>query len=118
MPIPNTTACGIECPAAECVIFKKCGEEIALYIHDGKIARDCHTKEYLDSLYCSDSCVQDPCMNVDCPAFNRSEVLCFTSSCGCQATWIHTEDRTEVNCETGDVITKDESIPKRNETCT
>lgn len=100
-------------PNAKCAVFKKCGHEIALFLHEGSVVEKCHDPGYLDVLSCSGVCVGDPCRTEECPAFNASEVICFTSGCDCQVTWIRAQDRAEVNCQTGAVLTKQESSLRR-----
>lgn len=87
---------------------------------DGSVLEKCHEQGYLDVLSCSGVCVGDPCLNANCLAFNASEVICFTSGCDCQVTWIRVQDRAEVNCQTGAVLTKQESsnLRRRREACT
>ncbi len=96
-------------PHAECVIFEKCGKEIALFMHDGSIVPECYEDHNIDHLSCSGVCVQDPCLLAECPALDRAEVSCFISGCDCKATWIHLKDRAEVNCHTGEFVQKNQN---------
>lgn len=115
-PCGNVTCKAV--PRAQCVVFKKCGKEIALFMDQGSIVTECHNGGNTSNpLSCSGVCVQDPCLDAKCLAFNRSEVLCFVSGCDCQATWIHLSDRAEVDCLSGEVISKQEPSRKRRETC-
>lgn len=102
-------------PDAQCVVFNKCGRELALFMKDGSIANHCHD-DNMESLSCSGVCVQDPCLHAECPGFEASEVLCSVSGCDCQVTWIHIKERAEVDCLTGEVISKQGSR-RRRQTC-
>lgn len=93
-------------PEAQCIIFKKCGKEVALFMHQGSIVSKCNEDVIVDPLSCSGVCVQDPCLAAECPAFDRSEVSCFISGCDCKPIWIHVKDRAEVNCQSGQAVSK------------
>ena len=114
-PCGNFTCAAV--PDAHCAIFKKCGKEIGLFMHKGSIATQCHESGAADLLSCSGGCVSNPCANATCSAFQPSEVFCFPSGCNCQPTWIRLQDKTEINCLSGETISKEESYRKRRQTC-
>lgn len=115
-PCGGNVTC-INVPDAQCTVYKKCGKEIALFMKDGSIVTECHNGGSMDPLSCSGVCVQDPCEYAECPAFGRDEVLCFVTGCDCQATWIHLKDKAEVNCQTGEVVNKQEPDRSKREAC-
>lgn len=119
--IDITNPCGnVTCPAvpeAKCIVFKKCDKEVALFMKEGSIGTECHDSGDLEPLSCTGVCIQDPCLEAECPAYEKSEVLCSVSGCDCQVTWIHLKDRTEVNCQTGEVISKQDSVRRRRQAC-
>lgn len=105
--------CGnVSCRArhAECVTYEKCGKEVALFMNGGSVVGECYGEDFINHLSCSGVCVQDPCLAARCPALDEAEVSCFISGCDCQATWIRLQDRAEMNCQTGEVVGKRQTV--------
>jgi hypothetical protein len=105
--IDEYVVCGnVSCkaPNADCITYEKCGKEIALFVADGSIVSECYEDDNMDLISCSGVCVEDPCLAAGCPAFDISEVSCFTTGCDCHATWIRLSDKAEVNCLIGEVV--------------
>ena len=106
-------------PSAQCTVYKKCGQEIAVFTLNGSLVDRCHQDAELDILKCSGVCREDPCEHAACPAFSDDQVICFTTGCACKATWIRLQDRAEVNCETGEALTQEQSryLRRKREAC-
>lgn len=90
---------------AECFVFRKCCQKVAVMMFEGSILAECNPSNVLEtvkSLSRLGSCNPDPCLEAECPGFNKTEVLCFTNGCNCQPKWIHIKTRSEVYCKLPD----------------
>ncbi len=87
-----------------------------MFMDDGKLVDDCNEEVYNQTFSCSNECSQSPCKDAQCSSFDRNDVICFVNGCECKIKWIHAREKSEVNCLTGELVSR-EAASKRNETC-
>ncbi len=89
---------------AECVVVKRCGHNVAIFMKDDEIVRDCHPPGYLNLLACVDKCPLDVCNPSLCPKLAHSEVVCdVIRGCPCKPLWRRKRDQAVMDCTTGEV---------------
>ena len=104
---PENPCANLTCddnPTAQCVVVKKCGRNLPVFLDELRHIAECKNGQPIDTdlLTCSGVCTENPCEGKRCPAQPEALCLSINTGCECKALWVLPTSGAEVKCETGE----------------